>query len=281
MREKEIARQTVEALNVGYYTEASGELVHFSSLLKQCVTSTKCYSPDSLSTVRDQALTQPARYERTVFEVVNETTLAGCERLLAANPDQRITVLNFASAKNPGGGFLTGARAQEESLVRSSGLYSSLMRCSDYYAFHRKQKSLLYSDRMIYSPDCPVLRDDQGEWLHQPYTVNFITSAAPNAGAIASNDPREAARIPDVFRERIGKVLGLAADQGCETLLLGAWGCGAFRNDPKLVARLFWDYLNPNGAYWGRFPKVVFSVLDRHESLGNFHAFTDKFANGA
>ena len=279
MREKEMARQTVEALTAGYYTETNGDLVHFSSLLKKCVTSTQCYSPEALSILRDKVLAEPVKYERTVFEVVNETTLAGCMRLLAADPDQRITVLNFASAKNPGGGFLGGARAQEESLARSSGLYSSLLHCSDYYAFHRRQKSLLYSDRMIYSPACPVLRDDQGEWLPQPYTVNFITSAAPNAGAIASNEPREAAHIPDVFRERIGKVLALAAEQGCDTLILGAWGCGAFRNDPKLVARLFWDHLNPNGAYWCRFPKVVFSVLDHHESLGNYRAFAEKFAD--
>jgi len=281
MREKEIARQTIEALEAGQYAVANGDIVAFAPLLNKCVTTTKCYSPETLSTLRDLILAQPVKYGRTVFEVVNEATLTGCERLLGMDPDLRITVLNFASAKNPGGGFMGGARAQEESLARSSGLYKSLLRCSDYYAFHRRQKSLLYSDRMIFSPACPVLRDDQGEWLSQPYTVNFITSAAPNAGAIASNDPREATKIPEVFRERVGKVLALAADHDCDTLLLGAWGCGAFRNDPKLVARLFWEYLNPNGVFWGRFPRVVFSVLDKHESLGNYHAFTERFAAGA
>ncbi len=277
MREKEIAKQTVAALEAGQYTAPNGEIVDFSPLLMACLKGTHGYSPDALAALRDQVLAEPATYGRTVFEVVNETTLAGCTRLLAADPNLRLTVLSFASAKNPGGGFLGGARAQEESLARSSALYASLLRGQDYYNFHRQNKSLLYSDRMIYSPVCPVLRDDQGEWLTQPYSVNFITSAAPNAGAITSNRTGEAPQIRQVFRERIGKVLALAVHQGCDALILGAWGCGAFRNDPQLVAEEFWEQLKPQGTFWGRIPKVVFSVLDRNDALGNFHAFAKRF----
>ena len=278
MHEKELARQTLEALEAGFYTVDSGETVSCDVLVRNCTKNTRCYSPDALAAVRDQVLAQSARYEQTRIEIVNESTLAGCTRLLSTDPTQRITVLNFASAKNPGGGFLAGARAQEESLARSSGLYPSLLRCSDFYTFHRQQKSLLYSDRMIYSPDCPILRDDQGQWLAQPYTVNVITSAAPNAGAIANNDRSEAAQISNVFHERIRKLLALAIDRSCDVLLLGAWGCGAFHNDPRLVARAFHDQLQPKGDFWKRLPRVVFSVLDRHESLGNYRAFVEQFS---
>jgi len=281
MREKELAQQTVAALEAGQYTTPNGDIVSIAMPLKVCVESTHCYAPDDLSTLRDQVLAQPAKYERTTFEVANEGTLSGCARLFAAAPDQRIGALNFASAKNPGGGFLGGARAQEESLARSSGLYASLLKCPAYYEYHRHHKSLLYSDWMIYSPACPVLRNDQGQWLQQPYPVDFITSPAHNAGAIADNEPQDVVYIPRVFRERSGKVLALAAHHGCDTLVLGAWGCGVFSNDPQLVALIFWEHLNPQGAFWGRFQKVRFSVLDRDKKLENYRAFAERFANGA
>jgi len=86
--------------------------------------------------------------------------------------------------------------------------------------------------------------------------------------------------MPDVqptFYERGSKVLALAAYYGCDVLILGAWGCGAFKNDPKLVASVFWRLLSVSGNYWGRFKKVVFSVYDKWGDLPNFNAFADRF----
>jgi uncharacterized protein (TIGR02452 family) len=210
---------------------------------------------------------------------VNETTLQGCARLAESQEFQRIAALNFASAKHPGGGFLSGAKAQEESLARSSGLYKSLLQCPTYYAYHRGQKTCLYSDRMIYSPTCPVLRTDEGDWLAQPYLVDFITSPAPNAGAIHRNQPHNRAQIAPVFKERCSKLLALAAYHGCEVLVLGAWGCGAFRNDPELVAPIFAEQLRPGGSYWGRFHKIVFSVFDTSPAQNIYRTFARQFAD--
>ncbi|MBI1257765.1 MAG: TIGR02452 family protein [Chloroflexi bacterium] len=277
---KQIAAETVAALKLGHYTAPSGGDVDFMPLLQRCIDGTRCYRPEALATVRDQVLAAPPMFERTDFELVNETTLEGSARMVASGQFQHIGVLNFASAKNPGGGFLGGARAQEESLARSSGLYHSLLRYPDFYAHHRHLRTGLYSDMMIFSPDCPILRSDDGDWLEAPFVVSFITSAAPNAGAIQLNDPRDLPKIPGVFRERIGKLLALVADQGCDALILGAWGCGAFRNDPNVVAPIFWEHLRPGGDFYGRFRKVQFSVLDSYREQKIFNAFAQALAEG-
>lgn len=278
MRLKQIAVETVAALERGSYTAPSGKTLDFAPLLKHCVEGTQCYKPDVLTGIRDEVLATAPAADRTEFELVNETTLQGSARMVENGQYQHIGVLNFASAKNPGGGFLDGAKAQEESLARSSGLYHSLLRCRGYYDFHRQLKTSLYSDWMIFSPDCPILRTDNGDWLETPFTVSFITSPAPNAGAIKNNQPKDLPKIPAVFRERMSKLLALAVYGGCDALILGAWGCGAFRNDPQVVAPLFWEQLRPKAPFWGRFKKVQFSVLDTSKTQHIYNAFAQSLA---
>src|SRR5262245_5314477 len=105
-----------------------------------------------------------------------------------------------------------------------------------------------------------------------PRLVTFITSAAPNAGGAAKNRPDELPFIPRVFRRRSEGALALAASQGYKRLVLGAWGCGVFRNDPAVVAGAFMGLLR-KGAWSGRFERVVFSVLDTSPSMETYHAF--------
>lgn len=192
-------------------------------------------------------------------------------------------MLNFASARNPGGGFLGGSQAQEESLARSSALYASLTceAAQPYYAHHRGERSALYSDRMILSPECPVLRSDDGELLDKPYRVDILTSAAPNAGALTAHRSPDIERVPSVLATRASKVLALAAHSGCEHLVLGAWGCGVFANDPRMVAQVFATLLTEDGPYRGRFATVSFSVRDGVEGQPVLTAFRDALAPGA
>jgi uncharacterized protein (TIGR02452 family) len=279
MDAKAIARETVEALEKGQYIAADGQTIDLTMLLATCLNGTRSYEPDDLSRIREHVLAQPGDQPTTTFAVVNETTLEGCARLAASQQYRQIGVLNFASARNPGGGFLGGARAQEESLARSSGLYFSLRACPEYYTFHRAQNTCLYSDRMIYSPACPVFRDDAGRWRAQPYAVDFITSPAPNAGAIRQNEPENREYIKPVLAERASKILALAAHQGCDALVLGAWGCGVFRNDPRMVAAIFYDYLRPTGLYSNRFRHILFSVYDTSRSRDTYTVFARQFAN--
>ena len=266
------AEETVEIVRRGGYTAPGGHAIDLRPDLQKCLANTRFYRPDELEHLRQQVLAEPAAGPATVIEVVNDTTLAGIARLVADG--DRVAALNFASAKHPGGGFLSGAQAQEESLARSSALVESQLRAMDFYEMHRKLPSLLYSDAVILSPDCPIFRDDAGQLLERPHQVAFLTCAAPNAGATADNRPHELSAIPETIRRRSECVLAVAAANGYRRLVLGAWGCGVFRNEPRRVAEAFAEHLH--GAWAGRFERVVFSVLDRW-SGETFAAFQKTF----
>lgn len=271
------AQETVAILERGDYTAPSGRTVPIAGGLARAVEGTVLYRPGELDALLER-LPGAEPGAETRIEVTGETTLAAAHRLCA--PGTVPFALNFASAKNPGGGFLSGAHAQEEGLARSSGLYASLRSAKEYYEFHRAQGDLLYSDHMIYSPDVPVFRDDAGRLLEEPYEVAFLTSAAPNRGAI--RDEAKAARVRDALSLRARKVLAVAVANGHRRLVLGAWGCGVFRNDPAEVAEVFAELLrpggDPGGEFAGRFEHVVFAVWDTAKGAPRHAAFQDVFA---
>ena len=128
------------------------------------------------------------------------------------------------------------------------------------YNHNRSCGTCLYSDYMIYSPKVPVLRDDRGALLDTAYAASFVTSPAVNAGAVERNEPHNVRFIETTMSARVDRVLWVMCQEGHSTLLLGAWGCGVFRNDPSMVARLFFNALRTTFA--GRFARVVFAVLD-------------------
>jgi uncharacterized protein (TIGR02452 family) len=271
-----IAKQTVEIIEQGRYTSPSGLVVDIQPELKACIDGTRHFSPEDLSRLLADLPATEKSAAPVRLEVANETTLAGIAQLVADGV-RSVVALNFASAKNPGGGFLGGSEAQEESLARSSCLYASLMKAWNFYETHRAMRSLLYSDAMIYTPDCPVLRDDEGNLLDQPRLASFITSPAPNAGAIGRNRPDERSQILEVLIRRGELILALAAAQGHRELVLGAWGCGVFRNDPEQVAEMFVGHLR--SPRWSRrFDRVRFSVLDTSADQNIFRAFESALA---
>jgi uncharacterized protein (TIGR02452 family) len=114
---------------------------------------------------------------------------------------------------------------------------------TDYYAAKRRSNSALYTDHMIYSPLVPVFRDDADRLLDEPWCVSMITAPAVNAGVVRSQEPENVSRIRDMMNCRIEYVLALAAHHGHQALVLGAWGCGVFANDPREVAELFASHL--------------------------------------
>ena len=271
----DLAKQTVEIVERGSFKSAGGRAIDIATTVRACLDATRYFPPEELERLRQDVLAHSPEGLATVYEVVNETTLAGIARLLTETR-RPVAALNFASAKNPGGGFLNGSHAQEESLARSSALHASQLRAWEFYERHRESPSLLYSDAMILSPDCPVIRDDDGVLLEEPRLATFITSAAANAGAAADNRPEELPHIPEVFRRRSEYVLALAASQGYKHLVLGAWGCGVFRNNPAVVSAAFLDHLR-HGDWAGRFERVVFSVLDTSPTQATFAAFQRAF----
>jgi uncharacterized protein (TIGR02452 family) len=244
----QIASETVAILRAGHYTTPACERIDVADALQRAVAGTVAYPPDAaLPPV-------PARDRPTRFEVANETTLAAARRLAAEG--FRVVALNFASARHPGGGFLNGARAQEESLCRASGLYACLAGHAMYEA-HAGHRGGFYTNYAVYSPDVPVIRTDDGELLAGPYPCSFITAPAVNAGVVRD---RERHGIRDEMERRVAKVLAIAAGHGHEAAVLGAWGCGVFRNDPDVIAGLFHQALT--GPFRRAFAQVVFAVLD-------------------
>ncbi|MEH2060068.1 MAG: TIGR02452 family protein [Nostoc sp.] len=288
MKRIAIAQDTLKILEAGHYFSPEGKQINIGRELVSCIAGTEYYEPETLSAIARNILSGNSQFAKTEFSLKNETTLMGAERtarcLRRATPTQkfeRIGVLNFASAKNPGGGFIKGAHAQEESLTRSSALYKSLLKCREYYDFHRAHKSLLYSDRIIYSPGCPVFRKDDGTLLEEAYLVDFITSCAPNAGQVWKKEPESVEKIREILYKRGEKLLSLATYKGCDALILGAWGCGVFRNDPSMVAQMFADFLLPNGQFWGKFKSVLFSVLDSSKESRIFAEFQRRFPSNS
>ncbi|MEV4823244.1 TIGR02452 family protein [Micromonospora sp. NPDC049274] len=265
-RLREIARQTVAIADSGRYRNAAGDEVGIGEKVRAAVAGTRLHLPDEVFAAGDA---EPGAGR---VEVTNESTLQAARRLAPG-----AACLVFASAKNAGGGFLSGAQAQEESVARSSALYPCLRAAPEFYAFHRAQRDLRYSDRVIFSPDVPVFRDDRGNLLDQPYTTSFLTAAAPNLGAILRNQPDHLADVPAVLARRARRVLEVAAAHGQRTLVLGAWGCGVFRNDPATVADAFADALREVD----RFDHVVFAIRDNVPGTPVFRTFAERFAGTA
>ncbi|HZT42304.1 MAG TPA: TIGR02452 family protein [Chthonomonadaceae bacterium] len=272
-RRAEMAQETLTILKAGRYPAPSGKMVSIGEDLEKAIQGTRLYRPSDFP----DGLVFPPRFEsQAAIEVTAESTLEAAHRLVWENPDRDPLCLNFASAKNPGGGFLSGSQAQEESLARSSGLYPCLLQQEAMYTHNRRLKTCLYSDHMIYAPRVPVFRDHAGVLLERPYCASFLSVPAVNAGAVRRNEPKNVARIESVMRERMAKLLWVAREHGHDALILGAWGCGVFGNDPALVARLFMELLAPGGPYAQQFRHVVFAIYDRTAGQTALSAFRTK-----
>ncbi|NKY16457.1 TIGR02452 family protein [Streptomyces somaliensis] len=271
-RLREIARQTEEIVSAGRYRVPGGE-VHIAESVARALAGTTLHGPEPVPATPDTGRT-------TRIEVTGESSTQAARRLADAAPGEPVSVLNFASARNPGGGYLNGAQAQEEALCRASALHATLLRAPEYYEHHRADRDPFYTDRVIHSPGVPVFRDDRGHLLDRPYTVGFLTSPAPNAGVIRARTPERAARVPAALASRAERVLETAVAHGYRRLVLGAWGCGVFRNDPADVAGAFRALLTGEGRFAGHFDEVVFGVLDRTREGRTSAAFRAAFAAG-
>lgn len=184
-------------------------------------------------------------------------------------------VMNFANAHVPGGGFLLGATAQEEALCRCSTLYASIhsAKASEMYRYNNTHVSAVESDYMLLSKEVYVYRDEKCEPLEAPFQVGVITIPAPNRHGAAMFAP--AALVRDTMQRRIRIMLRVAAKHGYRELVLGAWGCGAFGNNPVDVAGYFKQVFV--GEQYGKcFEKVCFAVYGREDGR-NITAFREQF----
>ncbi|MFE7807731.1 TIGR02452 family protein [Streptomyces sp. NPDC057430] len=261
-----IAKQTEEIVEAGRYRAPGGRAVSIEEALRAALAGTTLYGPEAVPVTPDTD-------RATCVEVTDESSLVAARRLTGSDPAAPVAVLNFASARNPGGGYLNGAQAQEEALCRASALYTTLLRAPEYYTHHRAERDAFYTDRVIHSPGVPVFRDDRGGLLDEPFTVGFLTSPAPNAGVIRRQTPELADRVPAALAARAERVLETAVAAGYRRLVLGAWGCGVFQNDPAEVAGAFRALLLDGGRFAGHFDEIVFAILDRTAARTTLGAF--------
>ncbi len=271
----EKAKESLRIIEQGFYETATGRRISLQAAIDNAVQETLYYREDAFDTVLQQATAKAAGMDfKTKIQVLNTGVLEAAQQMAASGIPTGC--LNFASAKNPGGGFLGGSKAQEESLALSSALYPTLMKHFEMYTDNRSRSTYLYTDHMIYSPGVPVFRDDDCTLLHEPYHLSFVTSPAVNIGAMLQNNPAELPYAEATMLRRMDKVLGLFVYHGIEQIVLGAWGCGVFQNNPRDIAAYFASFLKPGGKYSACFKNVVFAIHGAPDSP-NSTAFKHEF----
>lgn len=230
-------------------------------------------------------------YLNNVFVTKNKT-LEAAIKLHKKYKTKQIAVLNFASATTPGGGVTKGSSAQEESLCRCSTLYHCLNWTKSWNLFynpHKQNLSALHNNDIIYNHYVTICKSDDGNYIRLPekdfVTIDVITCAAPNLREKPSNQYNsygkeiEAVNISDdelynIHLDRARCILNSALLEGAEILVLGAFGCGAFRNNPYIVAKAYKEALKD---YADKFIEIEFAVYCKSYEDENYKAFKQVF----
>ncbi|MGI3185261.1 TIGR02452 family protein [Nioella aestuarii] len=249
---RSIARANSEAFDLGLYEAVDGTIVDIAETLKTAARRTQLVD-------RPPLLPDPLPQYTTRMTLSVEDTLSGLECVTAeiASP---VCGLNFASARSPGGGYLRGGSAQEESLCRATTLYPAIAAQEGFYKANKAWPNAIYSDAMLYSPDVLVIRDRHELLRPDPFPVGIVTAAAPNKKALieAGMEAKLGQEVDLALSRRVDCILRIALAQGHRAIVLGAWGCGVFGNDADQVAGLFADALS--GPFRGCFERVHFAV---------------------
>ena len=253
-----------------------------------------------------QAITKSVDKQKLYFEAseieIPESRGCDCKTVVSAKRSleaasayaragKKVAVLNFASSTNPGGGVTHGSSAQEECLCRCSTLYPCLsidMMWRQFYKPHRRAGNPLYNDDCLYTPGVVVFKSDESfpERMEEKdwYQVDVITCAAPNLRIVqgSSRDSFAAKKKADIkgdslyelHLQRIERVFSVAASNGAEVLILGAFGCGAFCNPPKVVAKAFKKIQEKYASY---FDVIEYAVFCGGHETQNYDAFCEVF----
>ncbi|HFA49667.1 MAG TPA: TIGR02452 family protein [Bacteroidetes bacterium] len=256
-----IAEDTLYILDKGFFETPNGEIIDIKETQSLAENNTIVYSPES-SDLLIKNRVDIISNNKTEIEVTKETTLNATRRLIKEGHTD-VLCLNFASAKNAGGGFLGGSQAQEESIARSTGLYNCQQKAAAYYKSNRKIRSCFYTDYMIYSPNVPIIKDEDGNNLEELVTASIITAPAVNTGVVKHREKDRMHEIEIVMKRRIEKVLAIALEHQHKAIVLGAWGCGVFQNKPEDIADYFKEIIETK--FKNDFNKIVFAVYSKNE----------------
>ena len=192
--------------------------------------------------------------QRTRVTVTGARSYEAAVRLHEEAPESRIAVMNFANAFKAGGGVENGSGAQEECLCRTSTIYPLLYRRTlrdTFYKHHKELNTPKASDSLIYTEGVVICKTDEDIPKRMPksdwVSVDVITIAAPDlrqstfyyVPQVGRGANMRDAELFGYHVKRAIHMLTVAAHKGADTLVLGAFGCGAFENDPKVVARAY------------------------------------------
>jgi uncharacterized protein (TIGR02452 family) len=279
---QDIAQGTIKAINDGYVDFQDSNMRRNRHNIRKSeddtVRGTEYFKPDNTrlklwwkGPPLGVAAERRGNQSVVAVQILKMSTLEGAHSLSQSHPASKIGALNFASATKPGGGFINGASAQEESIARSSTLYLSLRsrQAAPFYDLHdRDNKGGFYSHAMIYSPSVAIFRNDDGDW-RCPYHVDIVTSPAVNAGLVRrlryGRWPDAERKILFVMKERMGRILALFELSGTRNLVLGSFGTGVFQNDVVSLAKIWGELLSVPGArFAGSFDQVIFAIPDNN-----------------
>lgn len=229
---------------------------NYSSEIKQSIQNTKIYN-NNFRFHTDKSIEPDIR-------VIDADTVSAA----AIEKDGKTAILNFASYKHAGGGFMSGSTAQEEALCHESFLYNVLSSFeNDFYKYNRMELNRsLYLNKGLYSPNIMFWHNDTA------FTCDVITVPAPNKSAALKHGVSEAENTK-VLRARIKFVLEIFGEHNVDTLILGAFGCGVFGQNPEEVASIFKEYLTVSHKW---FKKVVFAIPKDNRNK-NLEAFKKVF----
>lgn len=263
-----LAQETLAILEQGHYIAPSGKQVDVKALMKISMDETRTITGKFPSIYFDRP--------NPTIEVTNESTFAAIQRLYrGAERGYHVACLNFASARTPGGGVLSGAVAQEEDLCISSGLYPCLLSQPEFYRENRACGTSLYLDKAITSLQVPFIRGDDRVLLEEPVLATVITIPAPNERAVRNGEPSRIKELEQATIDRVEFMLDVANELGVTDLVLGAWGCGVFGHDPVKMAGYMGKFLLKNGKHSKSFKRVVFAVFDPTMQGPNYTAFKE------
>jgi uncharacterized protein (TIGR02452 family) len=241
------------------------------------------------SVVLASSIEHKSKALRMKFEMSNQTTITACEGLIESDSklDGFINVQNFANAIHPGGGCVNGAMAQEEALCNSTTLYHSLTldKVKAYYTDNIKVGVFRkYTNAMIWSPNVAVFRggDDPYPLLNDLFHINVVTCpAVNNKVAPSKKDPIKLAewngKSMKLMEHRLRCICEVAKTNKTKVLVLGAWGCGVFMQDPTEMANLYWNVLGNDSQFANAFERIIFAIYDPTSTSDNYLAFAKRF----
>ncbi|EAY06463.1 hypothetical protein TVAG_149490 [Trichomonas vaginalis G3] len=258
------AKSCLDACVKGFFINGEGKEININNLLNNCLANTKAYAPDY------QFHVIPVGGEDCKIEIRNESILDAVYRLVITEGRQNVCALNAANAFYPGGSFRTEARAPEETLCRSSALYYSLIQKPEYYDYNMMKGSKAASNYIIYSQDCPTWKVGNYKVLNEPFLVSYISSSPVDRWG---SKPEDDEKLNEMNDERIKSILLCAIENGVKNLVLGAYGCGAYRNDPAVISETFRKYLIDQNLK-SHFQYITFSITGLSR---NIEAFQNTF----